>query len=176
MKLITLLEKKWECPMHGKFTEYEVPESITQLAYKAFYFVTRAGEAGILDCLSEESEGMMSIEEIFDKLFKEKYDFKDFRINSMRQDAWRYFSDKSANNDIWFLNHMVGSPFKRNPINEEIESIKFIEEKEITVQLQEISYKKWLGLSKEEQLKQIRLFLDNPVEGSNYIFNHTFHS
>jgi hypothetical protein len=45
---------------------------------------------------------MDEIEEVFNQLFKEEFNFDDFRINSMRQDAWRYFAVQSANNDIWF--------------------------------------------------------------------------
>lgn len=175
MKPITLIEKKWEHPLHGKNTEYEVPESITHLAHNAFHFVTRSGEAGILDCFNQTPKGVGSIKEVFDKLFKEEYEFKDFRIGSMRQDAWRYFTDKSANNDIWFLTAMHGSPFKENATDEEMEMFKFIKKKELIVELQEITYNKWLNLSKEEQFKHMRLFLDNPVDGSYYIFNHTFH-
>ena len=175
MKSIVLNKKIFEHPLHGRFTVCELPEATTHLAHKAFYFVSASGEAGVLDCLNQLPQGMEKIKEVFDKLFKEEYNFDDFRINSMRQDAWRYFCDKSANNDIWFLNAMYGSPFKENATDEEMELFKFIEEKEITVELQEVTYNKWLILSEEEHFKHMRLFLDNPVEGSNYIFNHTFH-
>jgi hypothetical protein len=176
MKSITLNKKIFEHPLHGRFTVCELPEATTHLAHKAFYFVTKSGEAGILDCLNQMPSGMEKVGEIFDKIFKEEYKFDGFRIDSMRQDAWRYFSDKSINNDIWFLTAMYGSPFKENATDEEMESFKFIEEKEITVELQEITYNKWVRLSEEEKIKHMRLFLDSPVEGSDYIFNHTFHT
>ena len=176
MKTITIISKKWNSPNDGEYIKYELPDSVTHNAYKAFYFVSESGEAAILDCFNTIPEGVGSIKRIFDKLIEKEYKVEHFEVNSLRQGAWRYFADKSADNNIWHKHHMSGSPFKKSITEKELETIKLIEKKEFTVDLQEITYQKWLSLPKEEQMKQMRLFLDNPIKGSDYIFNHTFHT
>jgi len=176
MNTTVIISKTWVSPDDGEYVKYELPDSVTYNAYKTFYFVSASGEVAILDCFNKIPEGIESIKKIFDKLIREEYKVEHFRVNSLRQGAWRYFADISANNDIWYKHHMSGSPFKKKLTDEELEKIKLVEKKEFTVELQEITYKKWLSLSEEEELKQMRLFLDSPIKSSDYIFDHTFHT
>ncbi len=175
MKEYKIIKQRLNFPNYGEFISISPENSLKYSDYGIFSFVTVSEELAILNFLEKKNNGIDSISSIFNELINE-YDFKEYKINGIRQDAWRYFADKSANGDIWHMYYMSGTPFKNELTDEEKYSIQLIDEDVFFVDLQEITFNKWLSLSTAEQKKHMRLFLDNPVKGSDYIFKHTFHT
>ncbi len=138
----------WYFPNYGNYKKYKLHDSDTYENYGVFYFLTNSGEVGVLNCISPISIGEKSVSEIYDEVIKE-YNIEEYMINSVRQDAWRYFADKSVNGDIWHMDYMSGTPFKNGLTEEEIYSVKFVKEEELEpIEAQEITFNKWLSLSK----------------------------
>lgn len=175
MKEFKLILKVWDFPLHGTYKKYGLDESDTYNAYKTFHFVSNTGEVGVLDCSENIPQGVESIKNMFDNLVKKEYDFKEYKINGLRQDAWRFFADKSTQGSNWHKHHMSGTPFKNNLSDEELYSIKLLSTEELLVKAQDVTFTKWLGLPDNEQKKHMKLFLDNPVKGSDYLFKNTFY-
>lgn len=96
-------------------------------------------------------------------------------INGLRQGAWRYFADKSDGGNTWHLHTMTGTPFKNKLTKDELYSIELVRKRTVVVTPQAVSYNRWLRLDRDHQIKHMKLFLENPVEASDYILQDTFH-
>lgn len=170
-----LKSRTYYYPNKGEYIKFMSDELNGHNTYKLLYFFTKDGELGLLDCTQQEPEGLQSITETFDAI-AEKYDVPFHKINRLRQDAWRYFADKSNSKNIWHLSKMTGTPFKNKLTDDELRKIKLLAEKELQVAPQKVGYNKWLNLDKKEKNKHMHLFLEHPVAGSDYILHNTFHT
>lgn len=173
-KLYKLTKKTWLYPKKGEYVKYSSEEFNNQVTHRLLDFYTKTGELGLIDYLNSEPEGIKSINKVFDTLYND-YNLDRYKLHSIRRDAWRYFADKSKDDKIWHFEMMTGTPFKNNLSITELEKIKFLKEEEEFVENQEVTYDKWLNLSIEDKIKHMGLFLKNPVEGSDYILDNTFH-
>lgn len=174
MNQYNLISSTYHFPGRGNYTKFKSDELSGQKVYKLLYFFTEEGELGLIDISQETPESIESITNIFNDLL-DNYEIPFHKINRLRQDAWRYFADKSVGGNIWHLNMMTGTPFK-NELNEtELYAIRLIEKKELRVISQEVTFNKWLAMDKASKEKHMKLFLDNPIKGSDYIFKSTFH-
>jgi len=174
MKIYNVTSTTYYFPKKGNYTKFKSDDLTGQNTYKLLYFFTEIGELGLINVAEETPESINSISNVFNGLIDE-YNVPFHKKNRLRQDAWRYFTDKSESENIWHLHMMTGTPFKNKLTEDELYAIELVEKKELQVTPQIVTFDKWLAMDRDNQIKHMRLFLDNPVKGSDYILQNTFH-
>lgn len=136
-------------------------------------YITEIGEVAYVEFKDKIPDVYENIDECFwiEKILRNRPFFPEI------DDAWRYFADLSFGGKVWYAGTMNFNRlcFGENyTADDYIKSI--IEEHEITVEAQPITFNKWSNLTDAEKKHHMKLFFDNPVKGSYPILKHTFHT
>ncbi len=154
------------------------------------YYVTEDGEAAIVDLINAKPTGMSDLDRWVEALWAE-YGPKD-PLNGkakVQQAAWRFFADLSHNGRLWYFETMDGHPVcgklvmhKPGEIDTQLyinaENIR--QGRKILVELQPVTFEKWLGLTDAHKRLYMQQFLSSPQYYdvrtlSDPIFPHPFH-
>ena len=190
METIEIFITHFRCLVNGReFTKAGFGRDLSQ-EWGQKYYVTEDGEAAIVDLINAEPEGMRDLDQYVKMLWKE-FGPKDVLngLTSVQQAAWRFFADLSHNGCLWYFQRMEGHPvcglLIRKPLNEEwngqfYSNAERIGGESIQVELQPVTFTKWLGLSDADKQRWMKYFLATPAyydikNLDKPLFPHPFH-
>lgn len=142
--------------------------------YGLKHFITEDGEVAFINMIVEKN-----IPDEWDDIDKYFWDEKNSRtkyVDVNINDAWRYFADPSRDGKLWYMEAMHYHAKCTEKITlERLQNSELIEEKEIFVTPQSITYNKWNNLSEEEKKWHMNYLFEHPVSGFYPIIDDEFH-
>ena len=150
-----------------------------------------------MDLINAEPEGMKDLDQYVETLW-DKFGPRDVLNGKakVQQAAWRFFADLSLNGKLWYFQRMEGHPIcgrlvmydlatlkSRREHNEKLEVYSNAERiggESIQVELQPVTFTKWLGLSDADKQRWMKYFLATPAyydikNLDKPLFPHPFH-
>lgn len=190
MKTIEVYLNRFRCLANNQeFTKAGFGRDLSQEWGKKYY-ITEDGEAAIVDLITAKPEGMQDLDNHVELLW-EKFGPKDVLngLTNVQEAAWRFFADLSHNGRLWYFQRMKGHPICGILIMHKIDEIKdqlYInanrvgKEFSLLVELQPVTFTKWLGLSDEDKQRWMKYFLAIPAyydikNIDKPLFPHPFH-
>lgn len=137
------------------------------IEYGYLPFITASAEIDVLtiDKLPPEWEEINNLLDVAGKNSNIKID------SDLKRGAWRYFLDKSENNNYFYLNSMKGCSYCGNTDQNMIE---IIEEQHAVSKERKISYKTWNTLNGNEKIQKVQEYLENPIPATHPILKEVY--
>lgn len=173
METTEIYINKYRCLTNEKeFTKAGFGRDLSQ-EWGQKYYVTEDGEAAIVDLINAKPEGMIELDHYVEMLWQGSGLNKLFDGTSdVRQAAWRFFADLSYNGRLWYFERMKGHPVcgvlimhKPGEIKDQlyVNAHSVGKEEKKLVELQQVTFTKWLSLTDADKRRWMQYFLATPA-------------